>query len=77
MVGAGTASGSGGSTELLSKIQGMIGADPEGVELLRLIVELLRSGMNIEIINYMFKNSSEFSREVVKAVADNNARRGR
>lgn len=77
MVGAGTASGSGGSTELLSKIQGMIGADPEVVELLRLIVELLRSGMNIEIINYMFKNSSEFSREVVKAVADNNARRGR
>lgn len=61
----------------LSKLQGLIGADPEIVELLRIIVELLRSGMNIEIINYMFRNSKEFSREVIKAVADDNARRGR
>ena len=61
----------------LSKLQGLIGANPEIVELLRIIVELLRSGMNIEIINYMFRNSKEFSREVVKAVAEDNARRGK
>lgn len=61
----------------LSKLQGMVGNDPEILELLRMIVELLKSGMNIEIINYMFRNSKEFSREVVKAVADDNARRGR
>lgn len=61
----------------LSKLKGMVGNDPEILELLRMIVELLKSGMNIEIINYMFKNSKEFSREVVKAVADDNARRGR
>ena len=60
----------------LSKLKGMVGADPEIIELLRLIVELLRSGMNIEIINYMFKNSREFSREVIKAVAEDNARKG-
>ena len=61
----------------LSKLQGMVGNDPEILELLRMIVDLLKSGMNIEIINYMFRNSKEFSREVVKAVAEDNARRGK
>ena len=60
----------------LSKLRDMTGADPEIVELLRVIVELLRSGMNIEIINYMFRNSREFSREVIKAVAEDKERRG-
>lgn len=62
----------------LSKLQGMLGGEnSEIVELLRLIVELLKSGMNIEIINYMFRNSREFSREVLNVVNDDNARRGK
>ena len=61
----------------LSKLQGMVGADPEIVELLRMIVELLKSGMNIEIINYLFRNSKEFSREVLNVVKNDKARSGR
>lgn len=60
----------------LSKLQGMVGADPEIVELLRMIVELLKSGMNIEIINYLFRNSKEFSREVLNVVKNDKARSG-
>ena len=60
----------------LSKLKGMVGSDPEVVELLRMIIELLKNGMNIEIINYLFKNSREFSREVLKVIAEDNARRG-
>lgn len=61
----------------LSKLQGMLGGEnSEIVELLRLIVELLKSGMNIEIINYMFRNSREFSREVLNVINNDNARRG-
>ena len=60
----------------LSKLQGMIGTDPQVVELLTLIYELLKNGMNIEIINYLFKNSREFSREVLNVISENNARRG-
>lgn len=61
----------------LSKLSGMLGDNSEIVELLKIIVELLRNGMSIEIINYLFKGSREFSREVVKAFAEENARRGR
>lgn len=60
----------------LSKLEGMIGGNSEILELLKIIVELLKSGMNIEIINYMFRNSREFSREVLKVVADNKVRKG-
>lgn len=60
----------------LSKLENMLGDNSEITELLKIIVELLKSGVNIEIINYMFKNSREFSREVLKAVADDKARRG-
>lgn len=52
----------------LSKLSSMMGNNTEVVELLKVIVELLKSGMSIEIINYLFKGSREFSREVVKAV---------
>mgnify|MGYP002622847578 CR=1 FL=1 len=62
----------------LSKLQGMLGSGNDGeiVELLKIIIELLRGGMNIEIINYLFRNSKEFSREVLKAVYNDSARRG-
>ncbi|MDE6665286.1 MAG: hypothetical protein K2K14_03735, partial [Ruminococcus sp.] len=60
----------------LSKLEGMLGDNSEITELLKVIIELLKSGMNIEIINYMFKNSREFSREVLKVVADDRIRRG-
>lgn len=60
----------------LSKLEGMLGDNSEITELLKIIVELLKSGMNIEIINYMFRNSSEFNRQVIKAVAEDNARKG-
>ncbi len=60
----------------LSKLEGMLGGNSEITELLKVIIELLKSGMNIEIINYMFRNSHEFSREVIRAVAEDNARRG-
>jgi len=61
----------------LSKLSGMLGGDTgEIIELLKLIVELLRNGMNIEIINYLFKGSSEFSREVLKAVRNDRIRKG-
>lgn len=62
----------------LSRLKGMIGGDnSEIVELLKIIIELLRSGANIEIINYLFRGSSEFSREVIRAIADEKARSGR
>ena len=61
----------------LSKLQGMVGSDPEVVELLRMILELLRNGMNIEIINYLFRNSKEFSREVLNVVNMDKARSGK
>ena len=62
----------------LSKLKGMLGdsSNSEIVELLRIIIELLRSGMNVEIINYLFKNSKEFSREVLQIVNSDRARRG-
>ena len=63
----------------LSKLKGMLGdsgGSSEIVELLRIIIELLRSGMNVEIINYLFKNSKEFSREVLQIVNSDRARRG-
>lgn len=60
----------------LSKLEGMLGDNSEITELLKIIIELLKSGMNIEIINYMFRNSREFSREVIKAVAEDNTRKG-
>ena len=64
----------------LSKLKGMLDSDSGGsseiVELLRIIIELLRSGMNVEIINYLFKNSKEFSREVLQIVNSDRARRG-
>lgn len=64
----------------LSKLKGMLDGDSGGnseiVELLRIIIELLRSGMNVEIINYLFKNSKEFSREVLQIVNSDRARRG-
>lgn len=60
----------------LSKLEGMLGGNSEITELLKIIIELLKSGMNIEIINYMFRNSREFSREVLKVVADDRIRRG-
>ena len=73
MVGSAVSSGTGsGSPSSAQKVS----TDPEMLELLRIIVELLRSGMNIEIINYMFKNSREFNREVIKAVAEDKARSG-
>lgn len=60
----------------LSKLEGMLGDNSEITELLKIIIELLKNGMNIEIINYMFRNSREFSREVIRAVAEDNARKG-
>ncbi|MDE6784322.1 MAG: hypothetical protein K2J26_02950, partial [Ruminococcus sp.] len=60
----------------LSKLDGMLGDNSEITELLKIIIELLKNGMNIEIINYMFRNSREFSREVIRAVAEDNARKG-
>lgn len=60
----------------LSKLENMLGDNSEIAELLKIIIELLKNGVNIEIINYMFRNSREFSREVLKAVADDKARRG-
>ncbi|MDE5936607.1 MAG: hypothetical protein K2G83_04290, partial [Ruminococcus sp.] len=60
----------------LSKLEGMIGDNSEITEMLKIIIELLKNGMNIEIINYMFRNSREFSREVIRAVAEDNTRRG-
>ena len=64
----------------LSKLKGMLDGDSGGsseiVELLRIIIELLRSGMNVEIINYLFKNSKEFSREVLQIVNSDRTRRG-
>ncbi|MDE5771369.1 MAG: hypothetical protein K2I06_07040 [Ruminococcus sp.] len=60
----------------LSKLEGMMGGNSEITELLKVIIELLKSGMNVEIINYMFRNSREFSREVLKVVADDRIRRG-
>lgn len=59
----------------LSKLEGMMG-NTEIVELLRIIVELLRSGMNIEVINYLFKGQKEFSREVLKVTREDAIRRG-
>lgn len=61
----------------LSKLKGMVGNDPEVVELLRMIYELLKNGMNIEIINYLFRNSKEFSREVLNIVNADKARGGK
>ena len=61
----------------LSKLKGMVGSDPEVVELLRMIYELLKNGMNIEIINYLFRNSKEFSREVLNIVNADKARGGK
>lgn len=61
----------------LSKLKGMVGSDPEVVELLRMIYELLKNGMNIEIINYLFRNSKEFSREVLSIVNSDKARGGK
>ena len=62
----------------LSKLKGMgIGGDPEVVELLRMILELLKNGINIEIINYLFRNSKEFSREVLNVVNLDKARSGK
>ncbi|MDO4864716.1 MAG: hypothetical protein Q4A05_11155, partial [Ruminococcus sp.] len=59
----------------LSKLQGMMGSDnTEVVELLRLIVELLRSGISAELIGNMF--GSDFKRTVLRIVAEDNARRG-
>ena len=59
----------------LSKLEGLMGADnTEVVELLRLIVELLRSGISAELIGSMFGN--DFKRTVLRIVADDNARRG-
>lgn len=61
----------------LSKLQGMIDSgsgNAEIIELLRLIVELLRSGISAELIGSMF--GSDFKRTVLKIVADDNARRG-
>lgn len=60
----------------LSKLKGITGSDSEVAELLRMILELLRSGMNIEIVNYLFRNSREFSREVLNVIASDSARRG-
>lgn len=60
----------------LSKLSGMIGNNSEIIELLKIIVELLRSGTSIELVTYLFKGSNEFSREVIKAVANERARRG-
>lgn len=60
----------------LSKLEGMLGDNSEITELLKVIIELLKNGMNVEIINYMFKNSREFSREVLKVIADDRARKG-
>lgn len=60
----------------LSKLEGMLGDNSEITELLKIIIELLKNGMNIEIINYLFRNSQEFSRQVIKAVAEDNARKG-
>lgn len=59
----------------LSKLEGMMN-NTEIVELLRIIVELLRSGMNIEVINYLFRGQKEFSREVLKVTRDDAIRRG-
>lgn len=59
----------------LSKLEGMMG-NTEIVELLRIIVELLRSGMNIEVINYLFRGQKEFSREVLKVTREDAIRRG-
>lgn len=60
----------------LSKLGEMLGSNSEVIELLKIIIELLRSGMSVEIINYLFKGSREFSREVVRAVAEETSRRG-
>lgn len=61
----------------LSKLKGMVSSDPEVVELLRMIYELLKNGMNIEIINYLFRNSREFSREVLNVINTDKARGGK
>ena len=60
----------------LSKLSGMIGNNSAIIELLKIIVELLRSGTSIELVTYLFKGSNEFSREVIKAVVNERARRG-
>ena len=61
----------------LSKLQGMIDSgngNAEIIELLKLIVELLRSGISAELIGSVFE--SDFKRTVLRIVADDNARRG-
>lgn len=61
----------------LSKIKGMLSEEnSEIVELLRIIVELLKNGISIELINYLFRDSREFSREVIKVISTEKARRG-
>ena len=61
----------------LSKLQGMIGSNDhsaEIVEILKLILELLRSGISAELIGSLFGN--DFKRTVLRIVADDKARRG-
>lgn len=61
----------------LSKLQGMIGSNDhsaEIVEILKLILELLRSGISAELIGSLFGN--DFKRTVLRIVADDKTRRG-
>lgn len=58
----------------LSKLQGMLGGDnSEIIELLKMIVQLLRSGFSAEIIGSIF--GADFKRAVLKICADDKSRR--
>lgn len=58
----------------LSKLQGMLGGDnSEIIELLKIIVQLLRSGFSAEIIGSIF--GADFKRAVLKICADDKSRR--
>lgn len=59
----------------LSKLQGMLGGDnSEIIELLKVIIQLLKSGISAEIIGSLF--GGDFQRAVLKICADDRSRRG-
>lgn len=61
----------------VSKLQAMLdqgSGNAEIIELLRLIVEMLKSGISAELIGSLFGN--DFKRTVLRIVSEDNARRG-
>lgn len=60
----------------LSKLEGMLGSnDPQVVELLRTIVELLRNGLSAELVGSLFEDS-DLRRTVLRIIAADNASKG-